>query len=419
MATAGDTAPRHVSVTAPASPRGTIALPASKSLSARALILDALTQSPGALHNLAVCDDTHAMLQALLSNQPHIAVGGAGTAMRFLTAYFSAQAGRRVTLDGDQRMRCRPIAPLVDALRQLGAHITYADREGFPPLHIEGRTLRGTHIVMPGDVSSQFISALLMIAPTIGGITLEITGDIVSRPYIDMTLAMMAQRGVNARWTGNAIVVPEGQYTAVDYTVEADWSAASYWLAWQALLPQAQLTLAGLQRDSLQGDQRMLALLENMGMSAHWTSGGLTLVAERCAQCCCSTFADLSGTPDLAPTLTVMLCLMGRPFRITGLRTLHLKESDRIDALCAELRKLGYVVKIEGNDALDWHFESCEPERMPRISTHGDHRLAMAFSLAAVRFPGIVVEDAAVVEKSYPNYWKHLQQAGFDISFAL
>ena len=297
MATAGDTAPRHVSVTAPASPRGTIALPASKSLSARALILDALTQSPGALHNLAVCDDTHAMLQALLSNQPHIAVGGAGTAMRFLTAYFSAQAGRRVTLDGDQRMRCRPIAPLVEALRQLGAHITYADREGFPPLHIEGRTLRGTHIVMPGDVSSQFISALLMIAPTIGGITLEITGDIVSRPYIDMTLAMMAQRGVNARWTGNAIVVPEGQYTAVDYTVEADWSAASYWLAWQALLPQAQLTLAGLQRDSLQGDQRVLALLENMGMSAHWTSGGLTLVAERFAQCCCSTFADLSGTP--------------------------------------------------------------------------------------------------------------------------
>ena len=417
MATAGDTTPRHVSVTAPASPRGIIALPASKSLSARALILDALTASPGTLHNLAVCDDTHVMAQALLSEQQHIAVGGAGTAMRFLTAYFATLPGRRVTLDGDQRMRCRPIAPLVDVLRQLGAHITYVEREGFPPLHIEGSSLRGTHLAMPGDVSSQFISALLMIAPTVGGMSVEITGDIVSRPYIDMTLAMMAQRGVSARWTGNTIVVPEGHYAAVDYTVEADWSAASYWLAWQALLPQAKLTLAGLQRDSLQGDQRMLALLENMGMGAHWTSDGLTVTAERCAQCCCSTFADLSGTPDLAPTLAVMLCLMGRPFRITGLRTLHIKESDRVDALCAELRKLGYVVKIEGNDALDWHFECCEPQRAQRIATHGDHRLAMAFSLAAVRFPGVVIEDAAVVEKSYPNYWKHLLQAGFDITF--
>ena len=304
---------------------------------------------------------------------------------------------------------------LVDAVRQLGADSEYVEAEGYPPLKITGTRLHGGALTVSGSVSSQYITAILLIAPVIGGITLTIEGEIMSRPYIDMTLALMARYGVKAEWRENVIHVLAGEYTALDFTVEADWSAASYWWAMQAIVPQSRITLKGLEPQSLQGDSRIAELMSQMGVTGNWCGRYLDLRSNGGVGCCCSTFADLSGTPDIAQTLVVMLCLMGRPFRITGLRTLRIKETDRLEALRTELRKLGYVVKVEGDDAISWHFETTATEASPHICTYHDHRMAMAFAPAAIRFPGLIIDDAQVVSKSYPLFWEHLRQAGFKI----
>lgn len=403
-------------ITAPRRIDGEIDLPASKSISNRVLLLNALCATPGRLSNLAQCDDTDAVLSALAqSDASEVNIGAAGTAMRFLTAYFATREGRKVVIDGTERMCQRPIGVLVDALRQLGADIEYVEAEGYPPLKITGTRLRGGALTVSGSVSSQYISAILLIAPVIGGIALTIEGEIMSRPYIDMTLALMARYGVKAEWRENVIHVPAGEYTALDFTVEADWSAASYWWAMQAIVPQSRITLKGLEPQSLQGDSRIAELMSQMGVTGNWCGRYLDLRSDGGVGCCCSTFADLSGTPDIAQTLVVMLCLMGRPFRITGLRTLRIKETDRLEALRIELRKLGYVVKVEGDDAISWHFETTVAEASPHISTYHDHRMAMAFAPAAIRFPGLIIDDAQVVSKSYPLFWEHLRQAGFKI----
>lgn len=403
-------------IIAPRRIEGEIDLPASKSISNRVLLLNALCATPGRLSNLAQCDDTDAVLSAL--GQPdasEVNIGAAGTAMRFLTAYFATREGREVVIDGTERMRQRPIGVLVDALRQLGADIEYVEAEGYPPLKITGTRLHGGALTVSGSVSSQYITAILLIAPVIGGITLTIEGEIMSRPYIDMTLALMARYGVKAEWRENVIHVPAGEYTALDFTVEADWSAASYWWAMQAIVPQSRISLKGLEPQSLQGDSRIAELMSQMGVMGNWCGRYLDLRSNGGVGCCCSTFADLSGTPDIAQTLVVMLCLMGRPFRITGLRTLRIKETDRLEALRTELRKLGYVVKVEGDDAISWHFETTAAEASPHICTYHDHRMAMAFAPAAIRFPGLIIDDAQVVSKSYPLFWEHLRQAGFKI----
>lgn len=403
-------------IIAPRRIEGEIDLPASKSISNRVLLLNALCATPGRLSNLAQCDDTDAVLSAL--DQPdasEVNIGAAGTAMRFLTAYFATREGREVVIDGTERMRQRPIGVLVDALCQLGADIEYVEAEGYPPLKITGTRLHGGALTVSGSVSSQYITAILLIAPVIGGITLTIEGEIMSRPYIDMTLALMARYGVKAEWRENVIHVPAGEYTALDFTVEADWSAASYWWAMQAIVPQSRITLKGLEPQSLQGDSRIAELMSQMGVTGNWCGRYLDLRSNGGVGCCCSTFADLSGTPDIAQTLVVMLCLMGRPFRITGLRTLRIKETDRLEALRTELRKLGYVVKVEGDDAISWHFETTAAEASPHICTYHDHRMAMAFAPAAIRFPGLIIDDAQVVSKSYPLFWEHLRQAGFKI----
>lgn len=403
-------------IIAPRRIEGEIDLPASKSISNRVLLLNALCATPGRLSNLAQCDDTDAVLSTLAQpDASEVNIGAAGTAMRFLTAYFATREGREVVIDGTERMRQRPIGVLVDALRQLGADIEYVKAEGYPPLKITGKRLRGGALTVSGSVSSQYITAILLIAPVIGGITLTIEGEIMSRPYIDMTLALMARYGVKAEWRENVIHVPAGEYTALDFTVEADWSAASYWWAMQAIVPQSRITLKGLEPQSLQGDSRIAELMSQMGVTGNWCGRYLDLRSNGGVVCCCSTFADLSGTPDIAQTLVVMLCLMGRPFRITGLRTLRIKETDRLEALRIELRKLGYVVKVEGDDAISWHFETTAAEAAPHISTYHDHRMAMAFAPAAIRFPGLIIDDAQVVSKSYPLFWEHLRQAGFKI----
>lgn len=406
----------NYSIIAPRRIEGEIDLPASKSISNRVLLLNALCATPGRLSNLAQCDDTDAVLSALAQpDASEVNIGAAGTAMRFLTAYFATREGREVVIDGTERMRQRPIRVLVDALRQLGADIQYVEAEGYPPLKITGKRLRGGALTVSGSVSSQYITAILLIAPVVGGITLTIEGEIMSRPYIDMTLALMARYGVKAEWRENVIHVPAGEYTALDFTVEADWSAASYWWAMQAIVPQSRITLKGLEPQSLQGDSRIAELMSQMGVTGNWCGRYLDLRSNGGVGCCCSTFADLSGTPDIAQTLVVMLCLMGCPFRITGLRTLRIKETDRLEALRTELRKLGYVVKVEGDDAISWHFETTAAEASPHICTYHDHRMAMAFAPAAIRFPGLIINDAQVVSKSYPLFWEHLRQAGFKI----
>lgn len=406
----------NYSIIAPRRIEGEIDLPASKSISNRVLLLNALCATPGRLSNLAQCDDTDAVLSALAQpDASEVNIGAAGTAMRFLTAYFATREGREVVIDGTERMRQRPIRVLVDALRQLGADIEYVKAEGYPPLKITGKRLHGGALTVSGSVSSQYITAILLIAPVIGGIALTIEGEIMSRPYIDMTLALMARYGVKAEWRDNVIHVPAGEYTALDFTVEADWSAASYWWAMQAIVPQSRITLKGLEPQSLQGDSRIAELMSQMGVTGNWCGRYLDLRSNGGVGYCCSTFADLSGTPDIAQTLVVMLCLMGRPFRITGLRTLRIKETDRLEALRIELRKLGYVVKVEGDDAISWHFETTAAEASPHICTYHDHRMAMAFAPAAIRFPGLIIDDAQVVSKSYPLFWEHLRQAGFKI----
>ena len=377
-------------------------LPASKSISNRMLILNALCG--GELHNIARCDDTDAMRRALATDTTAsgtvvtVNIGAAGTAMRFLTAYYATLEGSEVILDGTERMRHRPIALLVDALRRCGADIEYAGEEGFPPLHITGRKLSASHIEIAGNVSSQYISALLMVAPLMGCREVTLTGEIISLPYITMTLTLMRLMGVDCTMSGATISIPaDAHYVPCNFTVENDWSAASYWLELQSLLPQSRITLKGLHTESAQGDSAVAGIFSRMGGTA-------------------PIILDLKETPDLAQTIVVTACLLGCHFHITGLRTLRIKESDRIDALCTQLRRLGYVITAGDDFSLSWNGERCAPEHEPHISTFDDHRMAMAFAPAAVLFPGIVIDDVEVVSKSYPDFWRHLEAAGFTLT---
>ena len=403
-------------LTAPQQANGTISLTTSKSISNRALMIAALCGGEPQVLHPALCDDTAVMVDALARQEGDINVGAAGTAMRFLTAYFATREGMTVTLDGVERMRHRPIGPLVDALRSLGAHIEYLGQEGFPPLQIAGSAMHGGNITMAGDVSSQFISAVMMILPAIGGGSIQLTGNIVSAPYIHMTAAVMRSMGATVDFTGNTIAVGNG-YKGNDIVVEADWSAAAPWYALSALLPQSSITLQGLTADSIQGDARLVNLGSRLGIASRFDAHGVTLDTSRFIDCCCSNFADMAATPDLVPSWAVLMCLLERSFRMTGVRTLRLKESDRIEALRQELFKLGYVLKIEGEDAISWYGERVAVTTQPPvIDSHGDHRMAMAFAPAAVRFPGLIIRDADVVSKSYPAYWRHLIQCGFTIT---
>lgn len=396
-----------------------ITLPLSKSISNRALILDALT--PGAVNpEVARCDDTDVMLSALADpSADRIDIGAAGTAMRFLTALMAATEGRNVTIDGSDRMRRRPIGPLVDALRQLGADIDYAGEEGFPPLAIHGRRLTGGAVAIDGSVSSQYISALLMIAPAMErGLDLTLDGTVTSRPYIDMTVGMMRARGaeVEVDPSYSHIRVAPGAYRAADATVEADWSAASYWFE-IAALSSGFITLHGLQPRSLQGDAAVAKLMEVTGLTCEWQpDGSLELLPTPDPGA--RLIADLSGTPDIAQTLAVTCCLLAIPFRFGGLHTLRIKETDRIAALADELIKFGFPIEVDGDDEILWDGRRYPVYEAPVINTYADHRMAMAFAPAALYFPGLQINDAEVVTKSYPGFWDDLRQAGFTLEEA-
>lgn len=396
------------------------ALPSSKSLSNRALIINALSGSPQEIKNLAQCDDTAVMLAALQgekTGETLVDVHGAGTSMRFLTAYFSLQPMRR-TITGSARMQQRPISILVDALRSLGADIDYAQNEGFPPLTVGGGSMTGSQISLPANVSSQYISALLMIGPCLkSGLTLTLNGDIASRPYIDMTLALMRLFGAQATWTSPCqICVSAGGYSPVPFTVESDRSAASYWYEILSLCHDqtAETVLLGVEENSLQGDAKGAEYFEKLGVETIYNAPDATLrkIKSENNEIC----IDLSGEPDLAQTLVATCCGLGVKFRFEGLANLRVKETDRTAAMENELRKLGFVVKDLSDGTVYWDGERCTPDEHPVIRTYDDHRMAMSLAPLCITHGPLSIENPEVVSKSYPTFWDDLRRAGFTIT---
>lgn len=392
--------------------------PASKSLSNRALLLSALVGDMSLVENAAVCDDTQVMKAALIgSDNNEIDVHGAGTAMRFLTAYYSLFPERRI-ITGSARMRQRPIGILADALRQLGADIVYTGREGFPPLRVGGGKMHGGEVTLPASVSSQYISALLMVGPMLeDGLTLRLTGKVASRPYIDMTLSLMRYFGAAACWEGERkIRVESGHYAARRYVVESDWSAASYWYEIAALSRgrAGVITLKGLNEKSLQGDSAVASLFENLGTATEYTGEGIRIISGVYAPAE-SLERDLNAVPDLAQTLIATCCGLGVKFRFSGLGNLKVKETDRIQAMETEMAKLGYRITDDSKGTVCWDGSiTTTAEPAPQISTYDDHRMAMSIAPLAMIRGEMVIKDPSVVKKSYPGYWSDIEKAGFE-----
>lgn len=402
-------------VNAPSSSwKTSVQLPASKSICNRALILNALSCSPFEIQNLSDCDDTEVMVKALNSNDSLFDVKAAGTAMRFLTAFLSKIVGEW-TITGTERMKNRPIRILVDALNSVGAKIEYLEKEGYPPLHIYGSALHGGEIFLDGGVSSQYISALLMVAPMMEkGLILHLEGNVVSKPYIKLTLQLMKQYGVEAEWLGSTIKVRPQEYCPQPFVVESDWSAASYWYEMMALSNDADIKLKGLFANSMQGDYAVAKIFEQLGVSTEFVGDGIAL--HKTGNVCKKLNYDFVSEPDLAQTVVVTCALKGIPFRFTGLQSLKIKETDRIEALKCELRKLGYLLTDSNDSILEWNGDTCLPDEHPLIATYEDHRMAMAFAPASlIRDGGVVIANPEVVSKSYPHFWENIKDAGFDI----
>lgn len=435
-----------LTITAPSELRATPQLPASKSISNRALVISALAcRSDADCHgmlydtarlpeNLSDCDDTKTLLQALAMLDGRsgkadvvIDIGAAGTAMRFLTALLATSEGSFL-LTGTERMKRRPIGILVEALQQLGADIRYEGEEGFPPLRISGRQLDGGIVEMQGSVSSQYISALLMLAPVLhNGLELRLKGDIVSRPYIDLTLWMMREFGADAGWTsGNVITVRPSGYQHRPYLIENDWSAASYWYEMMALTADedAEIRLPGLHDSSKQGDAAVRYIFSMLGVKTEVSRSvegevrsekGGTIVLRKSDRVAPRLDYDFVNSPDLVQTIVVTCAAKGIPFHFRGLQSLRIKETDRIDALVRELRKAGFVLRVENADELVWDGERCEPSLEP-IDTYEDHRMALSFAPLALRFSQISIRHPQVVTKSYPHFWDSLRSAQFIVS---
>lgn len=403
------------SLLAPSQINTIINLPASKSISNRTLIINALASEKAPIQNLSDCDDTQVMIQALSQDKPTIDILAAGTAMRFLTAYLSLQEGTR-TLTGTKRMQERPIKILVEALRQLGAQIDYTKEEGFPPLRISGQPLQGGEIKIKGNISSQYISALLLIAPYLEkGLTLKIEGTLISRPYVNLTLNIMQDFGASVEWLSpNTLRVYPKPYEKTAYTIENDWSAASYWYALVALMPEATVVLPNLYEKSYQGDSRGKELFQLLGVKTVHTGDSITLTKKRIEVK--SLKADFIEIPDLAQTFVVACCLLHIPFQFTGLQSLKIKETDRLEALRIEMEKLGYPLICKDNNTLLWEGQRMPAHSSPQIKTYEDHRMAMAFAPAALHHPYLIIENPEVVTKSYPGFWTDLTRAGFRIS---
>jgi 3-phosphoshikimate 1-carboxyvinyltransferase len=387
----------------------------SKSETNRLLLLQALYPKL-ILENTSNSDDSEVMLKALVSDEDVIDIHHAGTAMRFLTAYFALQENREVVLTGSTRMKERPIQILVEALQQLGADITYEENEGFPPIRIKGKKLTQSKVSLPANVSSQYISALLLIAPKLeNGIELTLEGEITSIPYIKMTLALLNEMGVETSFVGNIISVKNFSLFPfpLSLRVESDWSSASYWYSIMALSQiGTEITLSSYQQNSLQGDSALAEIYKEFGVETVFENHTILLRKTRNSESETLNL-DLNNSPDIAQTIAVTCFGLGIGCHLTGLHTLKIKETDRLIALQTELTKLGAMVTVT-NESLILEPSSSILENVS-VKTYQDHRMAMAFAPLALKVP-IVIEEAEVVSKSYPTFWDDLKSIGFAIS---
>ena len=402
---------------------GTIVLDSSKSISNRVLIIQALCKNAFAIHRLSTAKDTQTLFQLLSQKEEIYDAGPAGTTFRFLTAFLATQEGTQI-MTGSERMKQRPIGDLVDALRRLGAHIEYIEKEGFPPLRIHSPTQMGASgkVNVAASTSSQFITALLLIAPTMPqGLELTLEGEIVSRSYIEMTLALMQNFGIQYEWTDNIIKVAPQQYEAKNFTVEADWSAASYYYAMAAFAENVDLQLDGLYAESTQGDSVVAKMSENFGVETVFNESGLRLRKNN--QTISPLFEwDFILCPDIAQTLAVICGGVGMLGLFTGLETLKVKETDRIVALQTELAKMQVWFA-----ALPQKFSKKNKKQFYNVDgkatcegnvtfpTYEDHRMAMAFAPLAM-LGDVIIEEPNVVEKSYPKFWEDLKKLDFEIT---
>lgn len=404
---------------------GSIELTPSKSISNRALIIQSLCAEKFEIKNLATAEDTLVLKQILSSeinntepSEKTYDIGASGTAMRFLTAVFSTKKGTHI-LTGTPRMKKRPIGVLVNALRDLGAHIEYLEEEGFPPLKITGKTLTGTEIEMDGNVSSQFISALLLISPELpNGLVIKFSGEVTSRPYVNMTLKMMEEFRVYGQWHENFISVSKQQYHKKSepyylFEVEADWSSAAYWHAIAALAEEVDFTIKGLKHPSLQGDSIVGDIFTFLGVKTEKIEDGIHLKKIKSHK---EHFGfDFSDCPDLAQTCAVAVSALNIPALFNGVHTLRIKETDRIIALKNELNKIGVEVEILNDNSIEINPQSTLISPSSAINTYDDHRMAMAFAVLAMKLDSITIEHPEVVKKSYPDFWNDLKNVGFII----
>lgn len=394
-----------------------IQITGSKSESNRLLLLQALFPKLY-IENISNSDDSQLMTKALASTSNVIDIHHAGTAMRFLTAFFATQAGRTIELTGSKRMKERPIKILVEALNQLGAKISYKENEGYPPLIIQGKKLTKRQVNLKANVSSQYISALLLIAPTLeNGIELQLEGKITSVPYINMTLSLLKQIGVETTFIENTITVKPLKKTFKENTnliVESDWSSASYYYGIVALCDVGtEIELSSYKQDSLQGDSSLAEFYKSFGVETHFNNNTITLRKAEIVNTNTVINFDLANSPDIAQTISVTAFALGLECNLTGLHTLKIKETDRLEALKAEIEKLGGNVTIT-DDSLHLAVSKTIKEHIS-IATYNDHRMAMAFAPLALQIP-VIIEDSEVVSKSYPTFWDDLKSIGFQFN---
>lgn len=390
-----------------------IAVTGSKSETNRLLLLQALFPNI-TLANTSNSDDSEVMQKALKGNEEVIDIHHAGTAMRFLSAYFATQEGREVVLTGSSRMQERPIKVLVEAIAQLGAKITYEKEFGYPPIRIKGQKITASKVTMAANVSSQYISALLLIAPKLeNGLELILEGEITSVPYIKMTLALLNDLDIQTSFEGNIIkVFPKQEVLTKEMVVESDWSSASYFFSLAALADEASISLSSYKENSLQGDSELVSIYKKLGVVSKFENNILTLTKQQNFEFEDVTF-ELNNTPDIAQTIVVTCLGLGIGCYLTGLHTLKIKETDRLEALRIELTKLGGNISVT-NDSLTL-IPSSKINHNVKIATYNDHRMAMAFAPLALKVP-IIIENADVVSKSYPDFWEDMKSLGFIIS---
>lgn len=403
--------------------KGRISLASSKSESNRALIIQALCQGNVQIENLSNSNDTIALEKGLkqlntATGQTTIDIGAAGTSMRFLTAFAACREGKECTLTGSERMKQRPIKILVDVLRQLGADIQYLENEGYPPLHIRGKHLKGGKLTIKADVSSQYITAILLLAPSLeDGLYLSFDGTITSRPYLEMSLKMMRYFGIEFIWrdNGNAIEIKPQPYKNGKIKIEADWSAASYWYLIAVLSKNCELEITGLKKESLQGDSKCADIFKAFHIETIFTEKGILIKkTDPDLDAPLLHEIDFSEVPDIAQTLAVAFAATGSSAYFTGLHTLKIKETDRIQAIINELAKLNIKAGSNQKDDLTIHAGEIK-SATEAIKTYEDHRMAMSFAPLALRLGHIDIEDPVVVNKSYPDYWNDLKMVGFEV----